>query len=189
MEKQYYTIKEFSEINNITPDTVRQRIYRGTTKAEKFGKFWLIPTTEVLKDNRHKKTSEYHYLPIDVDKKQEMLVRSSICHELKRLGDEGFLRKHFAEKSVQNLFREKQFFKCLYLMAVMEHIFKKFTPAENPEFIKYKRYKFAEPVFPEGLLVISAITENDNYKKEVIQNCYPEFLAKNIIEGDLYDAI
>ena len=189
MEKQYYTIKEFAEINNITPDTVRQRIYRGTTKAEKFGKFWLIPVTETLTDNRHRKPSEFCYLPMDVNKKEEMIIRSNICHELKRLGEEGFLRKHFEEQTVQKLFRERRFFKCLYLMATLEHEFKKFTPAENPEYIKYKKYKFAAPVFPEGILVLSAITENKNYKKEALRDCYPEFLSKNIVEGDIYDAV
>ena len=132
---------------------------------------------------------EWYYLPLDVSKKEEMLIRSSICHELKRLGDEGFVRKHFQERTVQKLFRERHFFESLFLMAALEHVFKNFTPLENPEFIKYKKYKFAAPVFPDGILLLCAITSDEKYKEEALQECYPEFLEKNIIEADLYGAV
>lgn len=52
--EKYVTVKEFANLNGILPNTVRQKILRGSLKAVKVGRDWLIEKDAPYIDNRVK---------------------------------------------------------------------------------------------------------------------------------------
>jgi hypothetical protein len=46
------TIKQYAELHQVDPSTIRHRIQRGSTKAQKVGRDWLIEEEEPYDDKR-----------------------------------------------------------------------------------------------------------------------------------------
>jgi hypothetical protein len=54
----YYTLRVLAEAMGVLPDSLRQRIHRGTLQAVKIGPLWLVPAAEA-----HRVASNLTHLP------------------------------------------------------------------------------------------------------------------------------
>ena len=127
-----------------------------------------IPMEQLLEEER---TQEY--------------IRSEICHELKELGDFGFMEKVIKDDRIENAIDNDEIFEALYTLALIDYLCNKYGIPIIEHYSELREKRFKSIVYPAGMMLKSKI--NGMSEKEMRKNLIPEFLNFNIAEEDVYN--
>ena len=53
----------------------------------------------------------------------------------------------------------------------------------------YRKQKLANPLYPKDVIYKDKLMPELKYRERILNECNPEFLKYNIVEGDIYDVI
>ena len=115
--------------------------------------------------------------------------KSNICHKLKELGDIDFLLAIIEENIIENYYEEKQYFECLYILAMVDYLSRIHSVPLCTRYEAYRHLCFSEPIFPSSTTIAYLVTNDITWKQSAIDNAIPEFIRFNIVEGDIRDVV
>lgn len=117
------------------------------------------------------------------------LFKSSTCHQLKELGDIDFLIEVLSSNSIRRYFERKDYAKSLYLLGMLDYISRVNQIPLCADYDDLRQCKFANPIYPNGILCLCFAFKSDEPKKQALQEAIPEFLRFNIIESDVRNVV
>jgi len=113
------------------------------------------------------------------------LYKSSICHNVKNLGDLSFMLKVLQENEIRVLYSQNRMPECLYLLAMLDYLCRINDVPLCTEYNDLRSFRLSETLFPTDVLLICLWKHNDEAKKQSLQEAIPEFLRHNIVEADI----
>ncbi len=113
------------------------------------------------------------------------LFKSNVCHEVKRKGEVGFMIEILESGVIRDYFVQVRQKESLYLLGMLDYLSRKNEVPICSDYDDLRHYRFAEPIYPSGLLVRAEITQDESVKEEAIRNAIPEFMRFNIVENEI----
>lgn len=154
------------------PDSIKNAILNNTTGNSKMD----IRTRRCLEED------------MDQD-----CFRSEICHMLKSFGDVDFVENILRYDMIGNFWSKKWYFKCFYLLAMLDYLTDKYeVPTYFEAYNHIRKNRLAEPVFVSGTIVLDCVMPG--YRQKAIADCLNDpigryFMKYNIVEKEIYDVV
>ena len=115
--------------------------------------------------------------------------KSTICHRVKELGDIDFIVDTLESQDIRRYFERKWYPESLYLLAMLDYISRENGVPLCDEYDDLRRCRLEKPIYPSGLLAISAASKKDDALRSAEVTAIPEFKRFNIIEGEVRNVI
>ena len=116
------------------------------------------------------------------------IFRSNVCHELKSKGDIQFIRDLLENDLVRIYFDDDLVLMSLYLLAMLDYLLHRNNLPECTAYEDIRQYKLQQPMFSSSIMAMCSVVDNaEELKAKYLKNAIPEFLAFNIVEGDIDD--
>lgn len=115
------------------------------------------------------------------------IFKSTICHQVKDMGDTQFLLNTLESNSVREYYEKGWYPEALYLLAMVDYISRlnEVPMCKNYNDIRTTRLK--TPIYPADIITLCAILKSNSPKAECVKQAIPEFLRFNIIECEVRD--
>ena len=113
--------------------------------------------------------------------------KGNVCHLVKDMGDSEFLLEILRNDNINTLWNKGWNPESLYLLAMVDYISR---VNEIPLCNKYdslRKAKLNDVVYPDGVIILSAVLKSDEPKKRSLAQSIPEFLRFNIVECEVRD--
>ncbi len=131
---------------------------------------------------------------INIDERCDFaLFKSHVCHEVKRLGDLGFLIETLEKDMIHEYHEEERYAECLYLLAMVDYLSRINDIPLCNNYDSLRKMKMKKTIYPAGILLMAEIIDNGKskeiIKEEAFKNAIPEFKRFNIVENDIRNVI
>ena len=120
------------------------------------------------------------------NKTDEDVFRSSVCHDLVKLGDYAFIEKTIVSQEIPKLYKNKLYFESLYLLAMLDYVSNKNDIPLVKEYEHIRKQKLDRISYPKSILYL--LSNKEELEKEFLKSI-PEFKMHNIAELEIYNAI
>lgn len=117
--------------------------------------------------------------------------RSDICHLLKSMGDQEFVKIVYREKWIYLCILDKKDVFAIYLLCMCDYLSRIHGQPYNEEYEILRQKKLPEPLYTRDLYLLKKIDETlckETMRKQE-KNAYPEFKRNNIMEGGIRDVV
>ena len=111
--------------------------------------------------------------------------KSNLCHLVKDLGDIAFLIKTLEKNEITDLWDKKWYPECFYMLAMVDYLSRINNIPICSRYDGIRKAKLAETVYPTGIMILSALTNNDEPKRNSLEKAIPEFMRFNIAENEV----
>lgn len=143
------------------------------------------------------KLADYFDVPMDImykrlsfpKRKEFEWFKSEVCHHLKFLGDKAFVLSLIENDYITTLWDIQWYAESLYLLAMLDILSKKYDVPLYNRYDFYRKQKLANPLYPKDVIYKDKLMPELKYRERILNECNPEFLKYNIVEGDIYDVI
>ena len=115
------------------------------------------------------------------------VYKSTVCHEVKNLGDLQFIINTLKENKVRDLYNKRCYPEALYLLAMIDYLSRENGLPVCTNYDDIRACKLKKPVFPNSVIALSLVDGSALSRAE--KNAIPEFKRFNIIEADVRDII
>lgn len=115
--------------------------------------------------------------------------KSTVCHRVRELGDVDFIIQTLEGGEITVYYEKKWYPECFYLLAMLDYISRENNVPLDREYDDFRRCRLEKPVYPAGLLAVSAAAGNDEALKEAEKTAIPEFMRFNIVENEVRNVI
>jgi plasmid maintenance system antidote protein VapI len=113
--------------------------------------------------------------------------KSNICHRVKDMGDMDFIIDTLESDKIRKLYQRGWYPESLYLLAMVDYLSRENDLPLCSEYGDIRRAKLHEPIFPSSIIAMSAMSHNDQPKKDSYTHAIPEFKRFNIVENEVRD--
>ena len=113
------------------------------------------------------------------------VFKSNVKHQIKEKGDIVFLVETYMSNIITEYWESDEKLKALYLLATVDYLSRINNLPVAKDYDDIRQYSLIDIVVPMDVSLLCRINDNDEVKQEAIQNSIPEFIAFNIVEGDL----
>ena len=113
------------------------------------------------------------------------LYKSTICHQVKDLGDLDFIIKTLKDNKIPDLFTKGWYREGFYLLAMLDYLSRENNLRIVADYDKYRSQKLHYPLYPRSAIIASELTHNDKLLKSCEKDAIPEFKRFNIMEGEV----
>ena len=115
--------------------------------------------------------------------------KSAICHQLKGTGDLDFIAGLLEGQEIRRYYERKWYPECLYLLALLDYLSRKNNIPLCEDYDDLRRCRLEKPVYPAGILAISAASGSDTALKQAAAAAIPEFKQFNIMECEVRNVV
>ena len=115
--------------------------------------------------------------------------KSTICHRVKEMGDIDFIAYTLESQEIRTYYDRKWYPESLYLLAMLDYISRESDVPLCDEYDDLRQCKLEKPVYPAGILAVSAATKDKSVLRKAAMTAIPEFKRFNIIENEVRDVI
>lgn len=115
--------------------------------------------------------------------------KSNVCHDVNDNGDLDFIYKTLKSNKIRNYFNKEWYPESLYLLAMVDYLSKENNIPLCTDYNDLRKAKLKDIIYPQSILALSAITNDNKYKEESIKESIPEFLRFNIVESEIRNVI
>lgn len=115
--------------------------------------------------------------------------KSTVCHRLKEMGDIRFLLDILEKDTIRTYYNRQWYPECLYLLAMVDYLSRENGVSLCDSYDDLRKCRLDSPIYPAGVLAISAAGSETNILKSARQTAIPEFKRFNIIESDIRNVI
>ena len=115
--------------------------------------------------------------------------KSSVCHELKQMGDIDFLIDALEANKVQFYYDQEWYPEALYMLAMIDYISRinGFSLCREYDFLRGKALPGL--LYPQSVEIFKGSEYEDTVRKKAVGGAIPEFMRHNIVEGEVRDVI
>ena len=117
------------------------------------------------------------------------IFKSNVTHSLKELGDIDFLIKTIESDEITVYYQRGWYPECLYLLAMVDYISRINDIPLCSAYEKYRSMKLKKKLYPMGIIVACAVSDDENLKAQAELSAIPEFLRFNIVESEVRNVI
>lgn len=111
------------------------------------------------------------------------VYKSTVCHEVKNLGDLQFIINTLKENKIRDLYNKRLYPEALYLLAMLDYLSRENGLPICTNYDDIRACRLKKPVFPNSVIALSLVDASAFSKAE--ENAIPEFKRFNIIEADV----
>jgi transcriptional regulator with XRE-family HTH domain len=115
--------------------------------------------------------------------------KSTVCHRVKELGDINFIIDTLESQDIRTYYNRKWYPESLYLLAMLDYLSRENDVPICDDYDDLRRCRLEKPVYPAGILALSAAAQNDAAIKEAAKTAIPEFMRFNIVENEVRNVI
>lgn len=115
--------------------------------------------------------------------------KSTVCHRVKQLGDINFIIDTLESQDIRTYYNRKWYPESLYLLAMLDYLSRENDVPICDDYDDLRRCRLEKPVYPAGILALSAAAQNDAAIKEAAKTAIPEFMRFNIVENEVRNVI
>ncbi len=113
------------------------------------------------------------------------LFKSNVYHDWKSLGDKEFLKKHLSRDTVTSYVTSNKPKEALYLLSLVDHLCIRLHVPVPKEYEELRQMKLSKLQVGQGIYLL--LKTRIKTISSLIEEAIPEFLAHNILEGELED--
>jgi len=184
LEYEGISIYEASKRSGIPYSTLSD-IVRGRTPIERVSSGNLHALAKVLDMSM----DDLYYQMFVPHRPDFELFKSSMCHNLKELGDLGFLKEVLETNTIRKLFNRKWHPECLYLLAMTDYVCKENNIDICSDYDDIREIQLKEIIYPASVIAVCMASNSERAKKEALKEAIPEFLKYNIVESEIRNVI
>ena len=111
--------------------------------------------------------------------------KSTVCHMVNDMGDLEFLAHILESDEISKLYLKDWYLESLYLLAMVDYLCRENDLPVPIEYDELRGARLQEVVYPSGILTLSALLNDDEYKQNSIEQAIPEFIRHNIVESEI----
>ena len=115
--------------------------------------------------------------------------KSNICHEIKEKGDIQFLIDTLENNRIRELFDRKWYLEALYLLGMTDYLSNINDVPICTNYNDIRKCKLSKIVYPTGILIRAAVSNDESVKQRALKEAIPEFLRFNIVEADIRNVV
>lgn len=117
------------------------------------------------------------------------LFKSNVCHQLRALGDVAFVAETMENDYIFVYYERGWYPESLYLLAMLDYISRINGIPLCEEYDDLRKCRLQEPIYPAGILSISAVSGTEQAKEQARRSAIPEFIRFNIVESEVRDVV
>ena len=111
--------------------------------------------------------------------------KSEVCHKVKHEGDLDFIINTLQSGKIRELYNKKWYPESLYLLAMVDYLSRENDLPNCSDYNDIRRARISKPLYPTGIVMMSAFAKSDVPLQESIQEAIPEFIRHNIVESEI----
>ena len=111
--------------------------------------------------------------------------KSNICHMVKNKGDIDFIIETLESDKIRSLYQKQWYPESLYLLAMIDYLSRENDLPFCSEYSDIRSVRLKEPIYPSGVIAVSALSRSDQPKKDSHAQAIPEFIRFNIVESEV----
>lgn len=181
LDEQKMTKYRLSKESGVPYSTIED-LMNGKTSLKSCSAGTLYQICRVLEISMEDLLAPEYYRRADFEN-----FKSSVCHELKRKGDETFVLDALEKHTVLTYWEMDWYPEALYLLAMVDYVCRiNNVPLYKP-YDRLRIVKLAEPLFPRSIEVFRGSEYEEAARQQALQSAIPEFLRHNIVEGEVRD--
>ena len=116
------------------------------------------------------------------------LFKGQMSHELNRKGDIYFLWHTLENEEIEYYYENDMVLESLYLLRMVDYLCRVNELPKSDKYNNLRNLKLSKPLFPSGVELECLLYENEESKREYLENAIPEFLRFNIVEASIRNA-
>ena len=113
------------------------------------------------------------------------LFKSNVCHRVKNCGDIPFIIEILKSDEIRKYYNKKQYPQAFYLLAMVDYLSRENDLPLCNAYNDMRKQKLAEPIYPQSILAMAKVTEDDKIITQSFEEAIPEFRNFNIIENEI----
>lgn len=113
--------------------------------------------------------------------------KSTICHQVKELGDLRFIIDILQNDKIRTLYQAKQYPKAFYLLGMIDYLSHENGLPFCGNYNDIRSCKLQNPIYPNSILALS-LTDKTAFE-DAEKNAIPEFKKFNIIEVEVRNVV
>lgn len=113
------------------------------------------------------------------------LFKSNVCHRVKDAGDIPFIIETLKSNEIRSYYDKEQYPQAFYLLAMVDYLSRENDLPLCNVYDDMRKQKLCDPIYPQSVLAMAKITENDRVIAESLENAIPEFRNFNIAESEV----
>lgn len=117
------------------------------------------------------------------------LFKSNVCHRVKDKGAIPFIVEVLKSDEIRNYYNQKQYPQAFYLLAMVDYLSRENDLPLCDSYSDMRKQKLAEPIYPQSILAMAKVMEDDEIMKESLKDAIPEFRNFNIVESEIRNLI
>lgn len=115
--------------------------------------------------------------------------KSAICHRVRELGDIDFIIDTLESRDIRSYYDRHWYPESLYLLAMLDYISRVNEVPICNDYDDLRRCKLKKPIYPSGVVAVSAASKNSDALFLAEETAIPEFKRFNIIESEIRNVI
>lgn len=113
------------------------------------------------------------------------LFKSNVCHRVKDYGDIPFIIETLKSDEIRSYYNQKQYPQAFYLLAMVDYLSRENDLPLCNAYSNMRRQKLVEPIYPESVITLAKVMDDDSIIEESLDKAIPEFKNFNIAESDV----
>lgn len=113
------------------------------------------------------------------------LFKSNVCHRVKDCGDIPFIVETLKSDEIRSYYNQKQYPQAFYLLAMVDYLSRENDLPLCNAYSDIRNQKLAKPIYPQSVIAMAKVIEDDSVIAESLNNAIPEFKHFNIAENEV----
>lgn len=113
------------------------------------------------------------------------LFKSNVCHRVKDCGDIPFIVETLKSDEIRSYYNQKQYPQAFYLLAMVDYLSRENALPLCNAYSDIRNQKLAKPIYPQSVIAMAKVIEDDSVIAESLNNAIPEFKHFNIAENEV----
>lgn len=113
------------------------------------------------------------------------LFKSNVCHRVKDNGDIPFIVEILKSDEIRSYYTKKQYPQAFYLLAMVDYLSRENDLPLCSAYSDIRKQKLADPIYPQSVLAMAKVMEDDSLIAESLESAIPEFKNFNIAESEV----
>lgn len=179
LEYRHITKYKLSKISGV-PQTTIADICNGKSQISKCSAETVYLISKALNISMESLLETENRYSFDV-------YKSTICHEVKNIGDLQFIISTLKSNKIRELYKQRKYPEALYLLAMVDYLSRENDLPICTNYNDIRACKLKKPVYPNSVLALYIVDKTALKKAE--EESIPEFMRFNIVEAEVRNIV
>lgn len=111
--------------------------------------------------------------------------KSHVCQKVRELGDIGYITAELEGRDIRIYYERQWYPECFYLLGMLDYLSRENGIPLCKDYDDLRSRRLEEPVYPSGVLALSAASGDASVLQKAREEAIPEFSRFNIIENEV----